>query len=114
MVDGEPIGPGFRVPAILISPYSRGGRVCSEAFDHTSVIRFLESRFGVFEPNISDYRRQTLGDLTSAFLPQDATAGFPSLPDAAAALQRAQTEVKTFPPPAPPFGKQVMPHQAPV
>ena len=37
---------GFRVPAIVISPYSQGGWVCSDAFDHTSVIRFLESRFG--------------------------------------------------------------------
>ena len=59
---------GFRVPAIVISPYSQGGWVCSDAFDHTSVIRFLESRFGVNEPNISAFRRATLGDLTSSFL----------------------------------------------
>jgi phospholipase C len=41
--------------------------VNSEVFDHTSVIRFLERRFGVHEPNISPWRRAVCGDLTSAF-----------------------------------------------
>src|SRR5262249_14593665 len=41
-----PIGLGFRVPMLVISPYSRGGFVCSETFDHTSLLRFLETRFG--------------------------------------------------------------------
>ncbi len=45
----------------------RGGAVCSEVFDHTSTLRFLEKRFGVMEPNISDWRRAVCGDLTSAF-----------------------------------------------
>ena len=44
-----------------------GGYVCSEVFDHTSVIRFLERWTGVQEPNISDWRRTVTGDLTSAF-----------------------------------------------
>jgi len=51
----------------VVSPWSRGGWVNSQAFDHTSVIRFIEARFGVKEPNISPYRRAALGDLTSAF-----------------------------------------------
>jgi phospholipase C len=50
-----------------VSPWSRGGWVCSETFDHTSVLRFLEKRFGVEEPNISAWRRSVCGDLTSAF-----------------------------------------------
>lgn len=65
--DGLPIGLGFRVPALVVSPWSKGGVVCSQVFDHTSVIRFLEQRFGVFEPNISQWRREICGDLTSAF-----------------------------------------------
>jgi len=63
----HPIGLGIRVPAIIVSPWSRGGFVCSELFDHTSVLRFMEARFGVREPNISAWRRSVCGDLTSAF-----------------------------------------------
>ena len=60
-------GPGIRVPMYIISPWSRGGWVNSQTFDHSSVIRFLEQCFGVKEPNISPYRRAVCGDLTSAF-----------------------------------------------
>ncbi|KWE63881.1 phosphocholine-specific phospholipase C [Burkholderia sp. MSMB2157WGS] len=63
----QPIGLGPRVPLIIISPWTKGGWVCSETFDHTSVLRFLEARFGVKEPNISAWRRSICGDLTSAF-----------------------------------------------
>lgn len=62
-----PIGLGVRVPAIIASPWTRGGRVCSQVFDHTSMIRFLELWTGVKDPNISAWRRQVCGDLTSAF-----------------------------------------------
>jgi len=65
--DGKPFGPGPRVPMWVISPWSRGGWVCSQTFDHTSVLMFLEKRFGVMEPQISAYRRAICGDLTSAF-----------------------------------------------
>lgn len=60
-------GPGPRVPMWVVSPWSRGGWVDSECFDHSSLVRFLEVRFGVEEPNISPWRRAMLGDLTSAF-----------------------------------------------
>ncbi|MDV9174931.1 phospholipase C, phosphocholine-specific [Streptomyces sp. W16] len=62
-----PYGLGQRVPMIVVSPWSKGGYVCSETFDHTSVIRFMETRFGVHEPNISPWRRAICGDLTGAF-----------------------------------------------
>ncbi|MGH8289930.1 MAG: phosphocholine-specific phospholipase C [Steroidobacteraceae bacterium] len=65
--DQLPYGLGPRVPMLAISPWSRGGYVCSEVFDHTSVIRFLETRFAVKEPNITPWRRAICGDLTSAF-----------------------------------------------
>lgn len=65
--DGGVYGPGPRVPMLVISPWSRGGWVDSQVFDHTSVIRFLERRFGVHEPNITAWRRAVCGDLTSAF-----------------------------------------------
>ncbi|HEY0198545.1 MAG TPA: phospholipase C, phosphocholine-specific [Rhodanobacter sp.] len=63
----QPIGLGVRVPMIVISPWTTGGWVCSQTFDHTSVLQFLEKRFGVVEPNISAWRRAVCGDLTSAF-----------------------------------------------
>lgn len=63
----HPIGLGVRTPTIIVSPWSRGGFVCSELFDHTSIIRFMERCFGVHEPNISAWRRSVCGDLTSAF-----------------------------------------------
>ncbi|MEO6966311.1 MAG: alkaline phosphatase family protein, partial [Acidobacteriaceae bacterium] len=62
----QPIGLGMRVPAIVVSPWSRGGWVCSEVFDHTSTLRFLETRFGVKAENISDWRRAVCGDMTSS------------------------------------------------
>ena len=65
--DGRVYGPGPRVPLYVISPWSRGGWVNSQVFDHTSVLRFLETRFGVAEPNISPFRRAICGDLSSAF-----------------------------------------------
>ncbi|MFF5546469.1 phosphocholine-specific phospholipase C [Streptomyces olivaceoviridis] len=62
-----PYGLGQRVPMLVVSPWSKGGYVCSETLDHTSIIRFIERRFGVQEPNISPWRRAVCGDLTSAF-----------------------------------------------
>jgi phospholipase C len=62
-----PVGLGFRVPCLIVSPYTRGGLVASDVFDHSSQLRFLERRFGVPVPNLSAWRRQTTGDLTSAF-----------------------------------------------
>ena len=42
-----PYGLGQRVPMLVVSPWSKGGYVSSEVFDHTSMIRFIEKRFGV-------------------------------------------------------------------
>ena len=63
----QQIGLGVRVPMFVISPWSKGGRVNSEVFDHTSIIRFIEARFGIKETNITPWRRAVCGDLTSAF-----------------------------------------------
>ena len=79
-----PYGLGPRVPMMVISPWSRGGWVCSEVFDATSVIQFIERRFGVPEPHISAWRRAVCGDLTSAFDFRQQNASVPSLPSTAA------------------------------
>lgn len=71
----DAIGLGFRVPLVIASPWSRGGNVCSEVFDHTSILQFLEkflkhkTKKEITETNISDWRRTVCGDLTSTFKP---------------------------------------------
>jgi phospholipase C len=75
-----PIGLGFRVPMLVVSPFSRGGYVCSDTFDHTSQMRFLETRFGVRAPNISDWRRRVTGDLTSTLHVSSPDRSVPPLP----------------------------------
>ena len=77
-------GLGQRVPMLVVSPWSTGGWVCSETFDHTSIIRFIEQRFGVEEPNITPWRRAVCGDLTSAFDFSRRRSAVPALPDTAA------------------------------
>ncbi|MEZ0075619.1 phosphocholine-specific phospholipase C [Planotetraspora sp. GP83] len=66
-VNGRPMGLGVRVPMIVVSPWTVGGNVCSETFDHSSTVRFLESWLGIKAPDISAWRRTVVGDLTSAF-----------------------------------------------
>lgn len=67
-----PYGMCGRVPMIVVSPWTKGGFVCSQVFDHTSCIQFIERRFadshpGLFESQIQPWRRAVAGDLTSAF-----------------------------------------------
>lgn len=108
-----PIGLGFRVPALVISPWSRGGWVCSDVFDRTSTLRFLERRFGVMEPNISSWRRKTGGNMTSALRLVEHDMSIPSLPDPVALLALEEQEAATLPAPTVPGAVQQMPHQEP-
>jgi phospholipase C len=72
-----PMGMGFRVPMVIASPWSRGGWVNSQHFDHTSTLmfleRFIQGKYGktIREENISPWRRTVSGDLTSVFRPYD-------------------------------------------
>jgi phospholipase C len=80
-----PYGLGMRVPMIVISPWSKGGWVASEVFDHTSILRFIERRFGrahpgLIETNITPWRWAVVGDLTSAFDFSSHHAGAVALP----------------------------------
>jgi phospholipase C len=71
---------------IVISPWSKGGWVSSEVFDHTSLIRFIERRFAgtfpsIVETNITPWRRAVVGDLSGAFdfaAPSDGPVALPS------------------------------------
>ena len=87
-----PVGLGFRVPMLVISPFSRRGFVSSALFDHTSVLRFLETRFGAEVPNLSAWRRATVGDLTSAFNFTKPDQSIPALPSTLPAIPQILTE----------------------
>ena len=114
-VDGAPIGLGFRTPTTIVSPWTAGGFVCSDVFDHTSLIRFIEARFGVSEPNISAWRRRTCGDLTTAFRFAAGPSSYPStntrlrLATTEAGLLTAQREVNKNPAPSIPKINQPLP-----
>ncbi|MGH9663465.1 MAG: alkaline phosphatase family protein, partial [Bryobacteraceae bacterium] len=111
-VNGLPIGGGFRVPCIIVSQWTMGGWVSSEKFDHTSVLRLLEIFTGVREPNISDWRRQTFGDLTSAFrFGEQAGTKPPALPDTSSSLTLARYTSANLPKPVLPGGDQQPPTQ---
>lgn len=88
---GRPYGLGPRVPLYVISPWSRGGWVDSQVYDHTSVIRLIERRFGVAAPALSPWRRAVCGDLTGAFdfSQRDTRPFVVSLPATAAVAARA-------------------------
>jgi phospholipase C len=110
-VHGLPIGAGFRVPCIIISPWTAGGWVCSERFDHTSVLQFLEQLTGVREPNISNWRRSTFGDITSVFRFQQEKSRPPLLPDTSGELTLAKYTSAHLPKPVLPDSDQHPPKQ---
>ena len=110
-VEGLPIGAGFRVPCIIVSPWTAGGWVCSDPFDHTSVLQFLEKFTGVREPNITDWRRSTFQDLTSVFRFQQAERKPPVLPDTSAHLSLARYGSTHLPQPPLPGKDQKPPLQ---
>jgi phospholipase C len=76
---------------LVVSPFARGGFVSSTTFDHTSTLRFLETRFGAEVPNLTAWRRSVTGDLTSAFNFANVNATVPSLPQPSAADSRVTT-----------------------
>ncbi len=132
------IGLGFRVPLVIASPWTRGGFVNSQVFDHTSTLQFLEKFLSiktgmtVKEENISDWRRMVTGDLTSVFrpykgeairspefLPKDAflesihKAKFKKLPDSFKALTAEEIAVFNKGPRASAYGTRQEPGTRP-
>jgi len=99
----RPWGLGARVPMYVISPWSKGGWVNSQVFDHTSMGMFLEKRFGIHVDSISPWHRAVCGDLTSAFdfvTPNEAV--FPTLPDVSN-YSAVEAQQRTLPSPLPPY-----------
>ena len=103
-----PYGLGARVPMFVISPWSKGGWVSSQVFDHTSLIRFVQARFGtgdypLTDANITPWRKAVCGDLTSAFnfaTPNDSSVSLPSTSAYVPPNTNRQTVSYAPPPPA--------------
>ena len=110
-VNGMPVGLGFRVPCLVISPFSRGGYVVSDTFDHTSTLRLIETRFGVEVPYLSRWRREICGDLTSTLgLGMPPRVDIPQLPATRTRLAAVERAVMELPAPQVPTVQQ-MPQQ---
>ncbi|KHN99838.1 Phosphoesterase [Metarhizium album ARSEF 1941] len=68
-----PLGPGWRTPRFIISPWSRGGNVFTEFADHTSDIQFVEEWAaahgyrGVRTKALTQWRRDHMSNLLNAF-----------------------------------------------
>ncbi len=109
-----PYGLGLRVPMVIVSPWTRGGWVNSQLFDHTSLIRFLEARFAgknkdLIESNITPWRRAVTGDLTSAFdfhHPNRGRVNLPETDDFKPADLTRQPDLVPVPPADPALPKQ--------
>ncbi|MCW2497015.1 phospholipase C, phosphocholine-specific [Jatrophihabitans sp.] len=104
-------GLGVRVPMLAISPWSTGGWVCSQTFDHTSILQFMERRFGVKEPNITPWRRAVAGDLTSAFDFSKEESSRPKLPSTTAYRPKGEPPYEDYAPTPP--AKGTIPKQEP-
>ncbi len=113
-----PLGLGVRVPLLVVSPFSRGGHIATEVFDHTSQLKLISERFGVDVPNVSAWRRATVGDLTSTLFRSAADTSVPKLPQTSIAFASSGpasytgqwTELGGFGPSIP--TKQRMPNQS--
>lgn len=110
---GNPIGLGFRVPMMIVSPWTRGGYVYSGVADHTSMLKLVEKRFGIHMSTISPWRRAVTSDLTDAFDFQNPDFSFPSnLPDTSGNVNASRYECENLPSPKVPE-EQHMPSQYP-
>jgi phospholipase C len=112
-----PLGLGVRVPLLVVSPFSRGGNIATEVFDHTSQLKLISERFGIDVPNVSAWRRKTVGDLTSTLFQSKTDTTVPKLPRTSvvfapsgpASYSKQWTESGGFGPSIP--TKQRMPNQ---
>ncbi|GAM21335.1 hypothetical protein SAMD00019534_045100 [Acytostelium subglobosum LB1] len=125
-VDGAaPIGPGYRVPAFIVSPWSSGSVVFTEPSDHTSVIMFIEqwamangySPEDVMCPYVSTYRRNHMSDLTRSLdfsqanlsVPDTTPMPMPSRDPSGSWDPTEECEAVPGPFPTIPYGNQTFP-----
>jgi phospholipase C len=67
---------GFRVPCVVISPYARHNFLNSEQFDHTSILRMIEWRFGLTPLTVRDQTANNLADVLNFGTPNTTAPTF--------------------------------------
>ncbi|HTW04477.1 MAG TPA: phospholipase C, phosphocholine-specific [Streptosporangiaceae bacterium] len=110
-IGGLPIGPGTRVPMLICSPWTRGGYVDSNVYDHTSMLQFLATWTGVRPANVTPWRASVTGDLTTAFDFRHPDFSIPKIPTLDQTWALTQLTGGSTTPPA--EGDQQMPGQEP-
>jgi len=109
-ISGQPIGPGSRVPMLICSPWTTGGYIDSNVYDHTSMLQFLAAWTGVKPANVTSWRSSVVGNLTAAFDFENPNFTIPSnIPTLAQTWALTQLTGGSTTPPA--EGKQSMPAQ---
>jgi phospholipase C len=112
--DGDCVGAGMRVPMLVISPWSVGGYVNSQVFDHTSTLQFLDKIFGVACTNITPWRQAVMGDMTSCFnfvSPNATVPKLPAAPDQTASIALNGVQAAAPNAPVPALGSTPLPVQ---
>src|SRR5437588_3420139 len=71
-------GLGFRVPMLVVSPWARRGYVSGQLYEHSSVLKFIERRFGL--PSLASVNHQF--DTSTPGTNNDAANGKPRGPAA--------------------------------
>jgi len=87
---------GIRVPAVVVSPYARPHYVSHRVYDHTSILRFIETRFDLPALTRRDANADPMLRMFKFSRARFATP--PSLPDAPIDTAQ-QTQCLTAPPP---------------
>lgn len=84
---------GFRVPCIVISPYARRGAIPHGQYDHTSILKMIEWRFGLSPLTVRDQTTNNLAEVLDFSAPNLTAPAFtvptgpfnPACPPASAA-----------------------------
>ncbi len=81
---------GFRVPAVVVSPFAKKGYVSSVVHDHTSILKFLETKFNLGALTYRDANADDLLDTLDVANPgflEPPTLPAPGLPATGSACQ---------------------------
>jgi phospholipase C len=71
-------GMGFRVPMLVVSPWAKRGYISGQLYEHSSVLKFIERRFGL--PTLASINHQF--DTSTPGKNNDAANGKPTGPAA--------------------------------
>lgn len=96
---------GFRIPAVVVSPYAKRNHVSHLVYDHTSVLAFLERKWNLPSLTLRDANANDLLDFLDLKALEKGVPTFPALPALAApgntteALACSTTGPGVIPPP---------------